>query len=178
MIQGSATARPAATRLPFEACSDPEAREAMDSIQETRGIGRFVLMGLCSGAVTAFEAAGVDPRVAGAVLINPQGFNLNPEWNGYVVNRGDARSTGRGRCSAPRAGGKRSPACGLQSGWSPCSGASAGSGGARGRVSVVTPRGAVLEKLVGREVRALLVCSEGDDGIEYMNVILRQDVRT
>jgi hypothetical protein len=29
-----------------------------------------------------------------------------------------------------------------------------------------------------RKVRTLLVCSEGDDGIEYMNVILQQDVRS
>ena len=30
-------------------------REVMDALEKTRGIRRFVLMGLCSGAVTAFE---------------------------------------------------------------------------------------------------------------------------
>jgi pimeloyl-ACP methyl ester carboxylesterase len=52
-----------------------ETREAMDLLQQTRGADRFVLMGLCSGAVNAFNTALVDPRAIGAVLINPQGYD-------------------------------------------------------------------------------------------------------
>src|SRR5262245_3370773 len=59
--------------LPFEQSAIVEAREVMDSLQRERGIDRFVLVGLCSGAVTAFEVAETDDRVTGAALINPQG---------------------------------------------------------------------------------------------------------
>ena len=166
--------------LPFEESSLLEARAAMDSLQESRGIDRFVLMGLCSGAVTAFDAAGVDDRVVGVVMINPQGFDHSPEWNTYVVNRGDARrywtqsvfsarswwNALTGRVDYKRLAGVL---------WRQASGPR----GARQVVSsVVTRVGSDLQRLMHRGVRTFLVCSEGDEGIEYMNVILQQDVRT
>ena len=46
---------------------------AMDYLQR-RGVRRFVLLGLCYGAVIAFETALCDWRVAGLVLINGQGY--------------------------------------------------------------------------------------------------------
>ena len=46
--------------LPFEESSIAEAREAMDWLQRSRGVDRFVLAGLCSGAVTSFDAAVLD----------------------------------------------------------------------------------------------------------------------
>jgi len=152
----------------------------MDAIQRSRGIDRFVLMGLCSGAVTAFDAAGADPRVAGVVMINPQGFDLNPEWNGYIASRGDARrywkrslfsAASWWRAFTGRVDYRRL----LAVLWHQAS----GPGPARDVVSsIVTRVGAELQKLMDREVRTLLVCSEGDDGIEYMNAILQRDVRT
>ena len=176
-IGDSATRRDDA---PFEVSSLQEARAAMDAIQESRGIDRFVLIGLCSGAVTAFDAAGVDDRVAGVVMINPQGFDLNPEWNGYIASRGDARRYWRRSLFS------------ATSWWHALTGRvdyrrlvsvlwrqASGPGRAREVVSsIVTRVGAELQKLMDREVRTLLVCSEGDDGIEYMNVILQRDVRT
>jgi alpha-beta hydrolase superfamily lysophospholipase len=164
----------------FEESSLVEAREAMDALQESRGVERFVLIGLCSGAVTAFDTAGVDARVVGVIMINPQGFDLSPEWNNYIVNRGDARRYWTQSMFS------------IRSWWNALTGRvdykrlagvlwrwAAGPGNARSVVaSVVTRVGADLEKLMRRQVRTLLVCSEGDDGIEYMNVILQQDVRT
>lgn len=50
-----------------------EPREVMDSL-EPLGFRRFILMGICSGAYGAFKTALADPRVTGAVLINPQDF--------------------------------------------------------------------------------------------------------
>ena len=164
----------------FEESSLTEAREATDALQESRGIERFVLIGLCSGAVTAFDTAGVDDRVIGVVMINPQGFDLSPEWNNYIVNRGDARrywtqslfsasswwKAITGRVDYKRLAGVL---------WRQAS----GPGPANEVVSAVVSRvGADLDKLMRRQVRTLLVCSEGDDGIEYMNVILQRDVRT
>lgn len=167
--------------LPFEESAIAEAREAMDWLQRTQGATRFVLVGLCSGAVTSFDTAVVDERVAGIVLINPQGFDQRPEWNEYVVNRGRARRyLTRSLFSA-------------KSWWNALTGrvdyrrlASVfrdhvmmrRDRASRSVVSAVVSRVAAdLAKLEARGVRTLLLCSEGDDGIEYMNVILGGDVR-
>jgi hypothetical protein len=60
--------------LPFWESTIVEAREAMDFLQRTRGLQRFVLMGLCSGAVNSFHTAHVDPRAIGVVLLDPWGY--------------------------------------------------------------------------------------------------------
>ncbi len=46
-------------------------RQVLDWLQQTRGAERFVLVGLCSGADQAIGYAGSDPRVCGAVLLDP-----------------------------------------------------------------------------------------------------------
>ncbi len=56
--------------LPFSKSAVSETREAMDLLQRKFGIQTFVLMGGCSGARVAFDAAVMDPRVIGAVPIN------------------------------------------------------------------------------------------------------------
>ncbi|TVP72395.1 MAG: hypothetical protein EA352_12680 [Gemmatimonadales bacterium] len=48
-----------------------EARAAMDLLAERRGVDRFILAGLCSGADMAYWAALEDPRVVGLVQIDP-----------------------------------------------------------------------------------------------------------
>jgi pimeloyl-ACP methyl ester carboxylesterase len=50
-----------------------ETREAMDWLSAWQSLDRFVLMGVCSGATFGFRTARIDPRVAGVVMINPQG---------------------------------------------------------------------------------------------------------
>ena len=47
-----------------------EAQAAMDSINKSRGIDKFVLVGLCSGADDAIRIASQDSRVVGMVLID------------------------------------------------------------------------------------------------------------
>ncbi|HEY7172913.1 MAG TPA: alpha/beta fold hydrolase [Vicinamibacterales bacterium] len=165
--------------LPFEECAISEVREVMDSLEHTRGIRRFVLIGLCSGAVTAFEAAGVDPRVVGAVLINPQGFNGSLEWNTYVVNRAQARKywtrslfsvASWRKALTGRADYRR--ICAVL--WQRASAARS----AEPRITAVATRVATrLHDMLARGVKVLLVCSEGDEGFEYMRVILGRDVR-
>ncbi len=49
-------------------------RQAMDHLEKTRGLQRFLLIGLCSGADNAFLAAGEDPRVVGAVMMDGYGY--------------------------------------------------------------------------------------------------------
>lgn len=55
----------------FEPLQDIAA--AMDALAK-RGVTRFVLAGLCSGAFLAYHGALADPRVSGAILLNPQIF--------------------------------------------------------------------------------------------------------
>jgi pimeloyl-ACP methyl ester carboxylesterase len=47
-----------------------DSRRAMDFLARARGVHRFVLMGLCSGAYVSFHAGVADARVAGIVLMN------------------------------------------------------------------------------------------------------------
>ncbi len=165
--------------LPFEQSAIVEAREVMDAIEQTKGVHRFVLIGLCSGAVTAVEAASADPRVAGAVLINPQGFDESPQWNSYVQNRGDARrywtrSLFSTRSWLKAATGRVDYRRLITVLWRQMTGMSEAK---EAVVTVATRVGSILRGLLGRNARLLLLCSEGDDGIDYMNVILGEDIR-
>lgn len=53
-----------------------DVKTAMDFLTQIRGVRRFVLVGLCSGAYLAFHTCVEDGRVAGQILLNPQTF----EW--------------------------------------------------------------------------------------------------
>jgi dienelactone hydrolase len=44
----------------------------MDAVQKTHAAESFALMGICLGATLSFKTACEDPRVVGAILINPQ----------------------------------------------------------------------------------------------------------
>lgn len=56
--------------LPFEESAVIETREAMDYLAKAKGVDRFVLIGLCSGADMAHETAVQDERVMGMVLLD------------------------------------------------------------------------------------------------------------
>lgn len=53
-----------------------DVKAAMTFLTRIRGVKRFVLAGVCSGAYLAFHAGMEDARVAGQIVINPQTF----EW--------------------------------------------------------------------------------------------------
>lgn len=55
-----------------------QVRDTLDELQ-ARGLGeRFVLGGLCSGACWAFHCALADPRVVGALMLNPRALFWHP----------------------------------------------------------------------------------------------------
>jgi len=165
--------------LSFEQSAIAEVREVMDALEQSRGLRRFLLIGLCSGAVTSFDAARVDDRVAAIVMINPQGFDENIAWNDYIQNRGHARKYWKESLFSVR------------SWWNALTGridyrrlvtvlwrqATASVRSEQIVTPVATRVGADLRTLAGRRTQTLLVCCEGDDGIEYMNVILGEDIR-
>jgi pimeloyl-ACP methyl ester carboxylesterase len=53
-------------------------RAAMDHLQSTRGIERFLVFGICSGAVNAYRLAIADPRVVGILMLD--GFSYKSRW--------------------------------------------------------------------------------------------------
>jgi len=66
-IGDSAVADTYADTLLYSEHSVRDVKAAMDALSERRGIRRFVVMGLCSGAYVAFQTALADPRVVGQV---------------------------------------------------------------------------------------------------------------
>jgi pimeloyl-ACP methyl ester carboxylesterase len=75
-LSGIGDSPPRADHLSIYELVRREPREAMDALAQ-RGFQRFILVGLCSGAYSAFHVACEDPRVAAAVMINPEDLSLD-----------------------------------------------------------------------------------------------------
>jgi pimeloyl-ACP methyl ester carboxylesterase len=75
--------------VPFERSAVQETQEAMEYLTTTRGVDRFLLAGICTGAVVAYHTARSDKRVLGAVLINGQGYIPESEEaiHAYLASR-------------------------------------------------------------------------------------------
>src|SRR5262249_41153333 len=69
-LAGIGDSAPRRDALSFAEGAVSDVVEAMDHLQKTRGARSFVLMGLCAGAVNAYETARRDARVAGALMID------------------------------------------------------------------------------------------------------------
>lgn len=68
--------------LPFNKSTISETQEAMDCLSATRGIERFILMGICSGGYASMNTACCDSRVVGVVLINTLYHRYTPDiWH-------------------------------------------------------------------------------------------------
>jgi hypothetical protein len=80
-FSGIGDSEPRRGALSFEESSIAEIREVMDYLQKTRGISRFVLYGLCSGADASYLTGLVDERVMGMIKID--GFCYRT-WQYYV----------------------------------------------------------------------------------------------
>lgn len=68
---GDSRSRPT---TPGENPSVEDCRAAMDYLARATGAERFVLGGLCSGADNSLRTALVDPRVVGAILLDPPAY--------------------------------------------------------------------------------------------------------
>jgi hypothetical protein len=62
-------------------------RSIIDALQARGSGARFVLIGLCAGAYSAFQTAAVDERVVASVVLNPRALVWDPE----LLGRRDAR---------------------------------------------------------------------------------------
>ena len=158
----------------FEQAAALDTTEVLSAIQRDYGVARFVLAGLCSGAVAAFRGALADERVAGTVLLNPQGFAASPEWTTYVATRAEARRIWQTKLLSSRSW--RQALTG-KSDYRRIFGVLRDRFGATGRrdagvVSIADGLAADFRRLTDRGVRFLLACSEGDFGMDYLTEIL------
>ena len=68
---GIGDSRPRVDNALFARSALAETRQCMDFLAASRGVGGFLLAGICSGADNALSAAAQDERVAGVALIEP-----------------------------------------------------------------------------------------------------------
>jgi len=78
-----------ADNLPFKKSVVSEAQEAINCLNAVRGVERFVLSGICSGARISFQIACCDPRVIGMALINAQTYQYGASdaLRAYITKR-------------------------------------------------------------------------------------------
>ena len=165
--------------LPFWTSAVVEVQEIMDGLQEQKGIEQFVLMGICSGATTAFNTASIDDRVVGIVMMNAQGYDPNQNWNHYVMNRYDAKQyrekffsfkswkrafTGQSQYQRfIKIYTRRFKNLFLRR---------------RESSSIAKQLALQIQNLIEREIRMLMFYSEGDRGLDYLQVILGNRLET
>jgi alpha-beta hydrolase superfamily lysophospholipase len=70
-FSGTGDSGPRRDKLPASQSVIDETQQAMDYVEGLMGLKRFILIGLCSGAIPAFQVAAADSRVRGAILLNP-----------------------------------------------------------------------------------------------------------
>jgi hypothetical protein len=71
----------------FEETAVQDIRTAMDHVQQTTGIDRFILGGLCAGADNSLRTAPVDPRVVGIALLDPYAYRTPGFYLRYYLAR-------------------------------------------------------------------------------------------
>jgi len=74
-----------ADNLLFKRSIVEETQEAMNHLSAAKGIERFILIGIHSGAMNSLKTACNDPRVLGVILINTTGYG-DKALNSYVTN--------------------------------------------------------------------------------------------
>lgn len=155
-----------------------ETREAMDFLSRIRGCSQFVLIGLCSGAITAFQAACADRRVVGIVPINGRG-EVAEEHAAYAAQRQQSRYYWRAAFFDPRSWwkaltGKADYRTVLRALMFPITSRSKAP-------PIVTSRpdevAVALQSLMAHRVHVLAIYSSGDLGLDYFEAALGQQAR-
>jgi len=171
--------------LPFFKSVVSETQEAMDYLSVARGSERFVLMGICSGAKISFKTACCDSRVVGAVLINAQNHlhdDTNDELSSFIRNRTLTRHYWR--LAFSNSFGTKNLLKAITGKVDYLSVLREMIGfpirilfrRKRKEASYATNAAADLRLLNERGVRLLHVYSEGDEGLDYLHVILGNEM--
>lgn len=169
-----------ADNLPFFKSALEETREAMDYLITTRGIARFILIGICSSAAVSLRIAATEPRVVGAIPINFRGYfhALNQDANTRLRNRVLLRhywriafsSSFRGKNWLKAVTGKVD----YQNLIRAISDQARNPFPSRGRQASAGANAFIsdLRSLAERGTRVLLIHAEGDEGLDYVRMFL------
>ena len=79
-FSGIGDSAPRSGTLSFTESAPMEVAEVMDFFQKTKGIDKFIVYGLCSGADASYETAKLDSRVVGLCQIDPYCYR-NLGWH-------------------------------------------------------------------------------------------------
>lgn len=178
-FSGIGDSGPRADTLPFVQGAIAETQAAMDFLCANRAVSRFVLAGICSGALISLRVAASDPRVVGAISINLAGHrSRNGLYYGRTLLRhykriAFSKSFGLRACRNTLFG-KIDFAVLLQAMRSLGASLFAGNHSAANQPD---PFATLLRQLVDRGVRLALVHSEGDEGLDYMYLVLGHEIR-
>ena len=77
-LSGRGDSRAPASTLSYSEQAVQDLRTAMDFVERNDGPKRFIVFGICSGAVNAFQLAVADPRVAGILMLD--GYWYRTRW--------------------------------------------------------------------------------------------------
>lgn len=86
-FSGIGDSEPRRGTLSFEESAAKEASEVMDYLQKKRGVQRFVVYGLCSGADASYLTALEDERVVGFAQIDPYCYRTPRYYFHYYASR-------------------------------------------------------------------------------------------
>jgi pimeloyl-ACP methyl ester carboxylesterase len=154
---------------PFREAEMQDVAEALDFLESARGINRFVLMGLCSGGSLSAIYAIYDDRVSGAVLINIERYPISRTQQLRAYARKIVRYWWKVALRRPvliaRAFRARGPAHALVAHDEPL--------GSDDREATLRTLAALRE----RGVRVLIVYSEAEVGLDYLQVIAGRPLR-
>lgn len=106
-LSGRGDSEPRHDGLSFVESGLVETGEAMQYLESSKGVRRFVLLGICSGAFTAGQVAYADPRVAGAVIIEGASFPTRQFYLRYYAKRLFRRATWWNTVIGANAAGRR-----------------------------------------------------------------------
>ena len=84
-LSGKGDSLPGKDNRSYEQRLVGDIQEAMDFLSTKEGVDEFVLIGLCSGADDAHQAAVLDSRVSGAVFLDGYGYRT---WGYYLHHYG------------------------------------------------------------------------------------------
>lgn len=83
--KGDSTSRPG--NLSYSNSVQADVKDAIDFLQSSRGLQKFILLGLCSGADDAYRCGLADERVAGVALLDGYAYRTGKFYLRYYLPR-------------------------------------------------------------------------------------------
>jgi pimeloyl-ACP methyl ester carboxylesterase len=174
--------------IPYLEMAIAELREAMDCLESRFGVRRFVLSGLCSGAQFAFLAASQDERAVGVVPINAA-LHLHDPGDEELTEHMQRRTLSRHywrialRSSFWRKNLRKALTQQLNVGarlrvMLRSLGLSGRNTASKSNATPTDHAHRVLDDMRSRDVRVLHVYSEGDEWLDYFELVIGDAARS